>query len=519
MKRLLKQTLTATAAVLTLARPGFAADASQPNVLFIAVDDLKPNIGAFGDELARTPHLDRLADRGTAFVNAHCQQAVCAPSRVSLLLGLRPDTTRIWDLKTHFRPILPDVVTLPERFKQAGYASVGMGKIYDPRSAGGRISMDRESWSEDFIRVGSPADETFSYLDPEVVQHITDLRAAGELRGGYHQQLKTAFPEGRPATERADVADEAYHDGAMTEVAKQRLGGFARSGEPFFLAVGYKKPHLPFNAPAKYWDLYDPHHFQLAAFTQAPQGAPQWATQPGWELRNHYEAPKEGPISEAMQRDLIHGYYACTSYIDAQVGELLAKLDETGLAENTLVVLWGDHGFHLGDHDMWCKHSNFEQATRSPLIIFDPRIEHATNRNASPVEFVDIYPTLLDLAGLEPAPGSELHGTSLKPILTGAADRVKDVAVSQYPRGVGDNAKMGYAFRCDRYRLVRWRDQDTRGAGELTGPVVALELYDYQQDPLETRNLADDPGYADVLADLQAKADAFRERQNYGDRP
>ena len=513
--------ITAAAAAVLLAVPAApAAEADRPNVLFIAVDDLKPTIGAFGDEVARTPNLDRLSQRGTAFTNAHCQQAVCAPSRVSLLLGLRPDTTRVWDLKTEFRPILPDVVTLPQAFKEAGYASVGMGKIYDPRAAGGREDMDAPSWSEDYINVDSPSDDTFSYLDPRVVERLAELQAQGQLKGGYNKRLKTAFPDGKPSTDKAAVPDEAYHDGAMTEIAKQRLADFAETGEPFFLAVGYKKPHLPFNAPAKYWDMYDRNHFPLAKYQQAPEGAPDYAPQPGWELRSNYDVPNDGPISEAKQRELIHGYYACTSYIDAQVGELMQTLRDTKLADNTIVVLWGDHGWHLGDHDIWCKHTNYEQATRSPLIIVDPRITHHASANASPVEFVDIYPTLLDLAGIEPSGshGTQLHGLSLAPILTGQADRVKDLAVSQYPRGNGKNAHMGYAYRSDRYRLVRWRQQDAKGEGEVTGPVVAVELYDYQADPLEKRNLADDPEYAQVRRDMEAKADAFRATRRYAER-
>ncbi len=483
------------------------------NVLFIAVDDLKPLIGAFGDEKAVTPNMDRLAAKGAAFTNAHCQQAVCAPSRVSLLTGLRPDTTKVWDLKTEFRAALPDVVTLPQRFKMSGYQSVGMGKIYDPRSAGGRRSMDAVSWSEPFLKVDAPADDTFGYRDPAVVAHVAEAKQSPDWPRGYGKQLDFAFPDGKPATDKADVPDEAYEDGAMTEVAKQRLAGFAKSGESFFLAVGFKKPHLPFNAPAKYWDLYDRDSFELATVTAAPEGAPDYAPQPGWELRSNYDVVDEGPIPEAKQRELIHGYYAATSYIDAQVGELLDTLEAEGLAENTLIVLWGDHGWHLGDHDIWCKHTNYEQATRSPLIVVDPRLTGGL-RNASPVELVDVFPTLLDLAGIEH--DGPLHGASLAPILRGDAQRVKEVAVSQYPRGGGGNARMGYAYRTDRYRLVRWREQNAKRDGETNGPINAVELYDYEVDPLETRNLADDPDYADVRAELEALADEHRTTMGKG---
>ena len=508
-------TLTATVTLALFASATGPADAApdgdRPNVLFIGVDDLKPAIGAFGDERAITPNLDRLAGMGTAFLNAHCQQAVCAPSRVSLMTGLRPDTTRVWDLRTQFRPNLPGVVTLSQRFKDSGYATVGMGKIYDPRSAGGRSDMDAASWSEPHINVDAPADETYGYRNPEVVAHVQAMKQSKDLPRGYKKQLAVIFPEGKPSTDKAAVPDEAYRDGALTKVAKDRLKGFAESGEPFFLAVGFMKPHLPFNAPAKYWDMYDRKHFEIAEFQQAPEGAPDFAPQPGWELRSQYDAPDEGPISEAKQLELIHGYYACTSYIDAQIGELLDTLEETGLADRTVIVLWGDHGWHLGDHDIWCKHTNYEQATRSPLIVAAPGVGGRGQVNRSPVEFVDIYPTLLDLAGLESTSPYPLAGTSLVPILKDPDGRVKDLAISQYPRGGGPNARMGYAYRSDRYRLVQWRDQNAKGEGETTGPIVATELYDYEADPLETRNLADDPAYADVRGDLEAKAGSLWE--------
>ena len=513
----MKHLLTAAALAASALAPAASAAAPEdrPNVLFIAIDDLKPAIGAFGDDVAVTPNIDALAARGTVFLNAHCQQAVCAPSRVSLLTGLRPDTTMVWDLKTQMRAALPDVVTLPQAFKNAGYAAVGMGKIYDPRSVDGRRNMDTPSWSEPFIGVDAPAEETYGYRDPEVVAHVEQMRESQDMPRGYNKQLEIIFPDGKPATDSADVPDGDYFDGAMTEVAKERLTGYAESGEPFFLAVGYKKPHLPFNAPQTYWDLYERDAMELAEVKTAPEGAPDWAPQPGWELRSSYDAPDEGPIPEDKQRELIHGYHAATSYIDAQVGELIDTLDAEGLAENTIVVLWGDHGWHLGDHDIWCKHTNYEQSTRSPLLFVAPSLDNGGVKNDSPVEFVDIYPTLLELAGIEADDShgvdGELHGTSLVPILDGSADRVKDIAVSQFPRGNGKQAKMGYAYRSDHHRLVRWRQQDAKRANETDGELVAVELYDYQDDPLETRNLADDPAYAETLAAMTAIAETHRE--------
>jgi arylsulfatase A-like enzyme len=497
-----------TLAVSLVAGSASVADPGWPNVLFIAVDDLKPTIGAFGDPVAQTPNIDRLASMGTAFTNAHCQQAICAPSRVSIMTGLRPDATKVWDLKTQFRDHLPDAVTLPQLFKQAGYSAVGMGKIYDSRSAGGDKVMDAISWSEPYTQVNARSQGTLSYLNPETVAYVEKVRRENpDAPKGWHKQIQLIWPDGKPAVDRADVPDGAYIDGAIANEAIRRLNGFAESGESFFLAVGFQKPHLPFNAPEKYWQMYDRDALPMPEFTSAPEGAPEYAPQPGWELRYQYDVPRSGPISLDRQRELIHGYYACTSYIDALVGRMLETLERNGQIENTIIVLWGDHGWHLGDHDIWCKHTNYEQATRSPLIVVAPGVGQAGGVSRAPVELVDVYPTLVDLASLEPA--GELHGVSLRPLMDDPSGSVKDVAVSQYPRDGRPPARMGYAFRDHRYRLVRWRLMDTR-IGETDGPVEATELYDYETDPLETRNLADDPAYAEVLVDMEAKAEAFR---------
>ena len=494
-----------------------AADPDRLNVLFIAVDDLKPAIGAFGDPHAVTPHLDALARRGTVFLNAHCQQAVCAPSRVSLLTGLRPDTTRVRDLQTRFRDHLPDVVTLPQRFKQAGYHSVGIGKIFDHRSVEDRATMDAVSWSEPYLEAPSPADETFGYRNPQTIERIAQRRRQlAPLPDDWVAQVKAVFaPHGMPPTDRADVPDDAYGDGAMTDVAVEQLQQLAQRDQPFFFAVGYHKPHLPFNAPEKYWALHDPADLPLAQQSEGPLGAPDYAPQHGWELRAMYAAPKEGPIPVDQQRQLVHGYYAAISYVDAQIGRLLQQLDDLQLAGSTLVVVWGDHGWHLGDHGMWCKHTNYEQATRSPLLIYTPAFDHAGGRVSAPVEFVDLYPTLLDLAGVEPTsdPALSLAGLTLRPLLNDPEAEVKTVAVSQFPRRTDDATYEGYTFRTRRFRYTQWRDMDLR-VSEALGPVVDEEFYDYQADPDETRNHLHDPALADELQQLRAAAEAY-----FADRP
>lgn len=479
-----------------------AGQDERPNVLFIAVDDLKPMLGCYGEQQIITPHIDALAARGTAFTNAHCQQAVCGPSRTSLLTGLRPDTTRVWDLKTRMRDMLPDVVTLPQYFHQHGYESVGIGKIFDSRSVDGRMHMDTASWSRPYLHANCTASESMGYLDPEWAEHI---KATAEEKGvrGHDALLKLV---GKRPTDMADVPDDAYIDGAVAKVAADQIIQLSKADKPFFLAVGFKKPHLPFNAPKRYWDLYDRVQIKLAEVRDAPEGSPDYHFQPGWELRN-YMVPKEGPLPDDLQRELIHGYYACVSYIDAQVGLLTEALKAAGVADNTVIVLWGDHGWHLGDHGMWCKHTNYEQATRVPLIFYSPTRGLAGNRSGSPVEFVDIFPTLCELTGL-PTP-ENLHGMSLVPVMDDGNVSVKPVAISQYPRGGGQHHLMGYALRDTRYRYIEWRRSgDRRGIG--TGEVVDRELYDYQTDPLETRNLIDDAAYAETVQGFETLAQDLR---------
>ncbi|MEM6391871.1 MAG: sulfatase [Planctomycetota bacterium] len=489
----------------------------------ITVDDLKPAIGAFGDPHAVTPNMDRLAARGTVFVNAHCQKAVCAPSRVSVLTGLRPDTTRVWDLKTKFRPNLPGVVTLPEAFKRAGYHTAAVGKVFDSRSTETRTGGDAASWSEPYHNPRARAGETFGYLNPASLER---LRANLERLGG-RDKLPAAWPDrpntafgglGQPMTDRAEVPDTDYQDGMIAAWAAERLERFAAEPEqPFFLAVGFYKPHLPFNAPERYWAMYDREALPVASLQVPPIGGPRWASHTGGELRRGYGAPEGSPLPMDAQRELVHGYYACVSYIDAQVGRLLDTLEAEGLAENTVVVLWGDHGFHLGDHAIWCKHTNYEQATRSPLLIAAPG-QSATGVSSAPVDLLNLYPTLLDLAAMDRP--HVLHGVSLRPILDDPTARVKPVAVSQYQRWDPDAKRryMGYAFRDERYRYVQWRHTAFQD-GVFDGPVVGEELYDYDTDPLETRNLMDDPAYAGELERLRGHAAAYHTEPRVWVRP
>ena len=448
-----------------------AAETKRPNVLFIAVDDLRPEINASGSNVIKTPNLDRIAAKGTTFDRAYCQQAVCSPSRSSLMTGRRPDATRVWDLETHFRTALPDAVTVAQYFKDHGYHSMSMGKIFH----GG--FDDPKSWS-----VPSQYPKSPQYASEAALKMQNDpanIDKKGRARG--------------PAVEDADVPDDTYADGKIARLAVKTLGELKQSTKPFFLAVGMAKPHLPFVAPKKYWDLYDPKEIYVPAFRKLPAGAPGFVGHNNSELKSYGDIPNDGEISDTLARRLRHGYYAATSYMDAQVGLVLDALEKEGLADNTVVVLWGDHGWQLGEHGLWHKHTNFELAARAPLIISAPGQKAAGRKSLSLAEFIDIYPTLADLCGL-PKP-KDVEGVSLKPVLDDAAASVRPVAISQYPRQDAGKSLMGYSIRDDRWRLTLWRDRKDNA-------IHATELYDEVGDPHETVNVAAKAENAEVIARL-----------------
>jgi choline-sulfatase len=467
----------------------------RPNVLFFAVDDLRPEFGAYGKNYVHSPNLDRLAARGVTFTRAYCQQAVCSPSRSSLLTGTRPDTTKVWDLETHFRKALPDVVTLPQHFKQNGYFVQGMGKLFH----GG--FDDPQSWSVPWTGPKAPHG---AYGSPENLA-IREARLA-EAKS---KPRKTGAGKVRaygPAFESSEVPDNTFHDGKVAEMAVAALRECAKKDQPFWLGVGFIRPHLPFVAPKKYWDLYDPAKIELAANPFPPKDAPPYTVVTGGELRTYYGIPS-GPIPDDLARQLKHGYYAAISYMDAQMGHVLDELDQLGLKDNTIVVLWGDHGWKLGEHGGWCKHSNVENDTNAPLLISVPGLKTAGQKTESLAEFVDIYPTLAELCGL-PLP-DHLAGRSLVPMLRDPKAVVKSAALSQYPRAYEGQQLMGYTMRTDRYRLTRWLQRDDHSQ------VKAVELYDEQNDPQENVNLANDPKHAELVSKLTEKW----ERAWQADRP
>lgn len=406
------------------------ATSRRPNVLFIAVDDLRPSLGCYGDPIAKSPHIDRLATSGLVFNRAYCQQAVCRPSRASLLTGRRPDTTRVFDLKTHFRKALPNVVTLPQWFKQQGYHAQSVGKIY--HSIAGYAIADQAgdppSWS-----VPATIPQLHFYHSPRGMRIAEEWFAprSRSLKKRYRiaKSWKDVVVRGLP-WESPDVPDTEVIDGRIATRAIEILN--MRKDEPFFLAVGFLKPHVPFVAPKKYFDLYPLESIPSVNNPFFPKDAPKFAGLNSSEMRVYYGIPKRGRIADELEsRKLYLAYYACISYVDAQVGRLLAELDRLKLRDNTIVILWGDHGYHLGENGFWCKQTNFELSVRAPLIISVPGQRNAGSKTDALVEFVDIYPSLAELCGL-PLPEG-LEGTSFTPLLEHPQRPWKTAAFSAFP--------------------------------------------------------------------------------------
>ncbi|QDU50262.1 sulfatase [Gimesia panareensis] len=459
------------------------------NVLFIAVDDLRPELGCYGQPV-KSPHIDQLAREGMLFERAYVQVALCMPSRASMLTGRRPDTTKVYQFDTDFRDAIPDVVTLPQYFKQQGYHALALGKIFH--------KDDKTSWSEPLFRSKRGENDYHTEFGKQVMAWIKEdhrkVTYVWDLGDGI---TKTKRPGGLP-WEAPDIPDDAVRDGQLAEAAIDRLRKY--QDKPFFLAVGFHKPHLPFVAPKKYFDLYDPGSIAPASNPFPPQNVPKYATYNWNDLRHYYGIPDVGPVSPQQARELKHAYYACVSFVDAQVGKVLAELKRLGLDQKTIVVLWGDHGWQLGEHGMWDKHSNFETSTRIPLIVKVPGFK--PGRTQALVESVDLFPTLCELTGLPREDG--LEGLSFVPLLKNPDRPWKQAAFSQYRRvipGYGKISKgMGYSMRTDRYRFTEWLVPGT--------DFREYELYDHERDPEENVNLAVEPQYRPLLQQLKQQLHA-----------
>jgi len=455
--------LVIAAALVAAAPPAFSQPpppARRPNVLLIMADDLNNDLGAYGNRLVRTPHIDRLAARGVRFDRAYNQYPLCNPSRASLLTGLRPDTIRIYDLVTEFRKSRPDVVTLPQMFQRNGYVSARVGKIYhygNPGDIGTSGLDDPPSWNHVVNPRGIDKDEEAR------VTNYTPGRGLGSALAFY------ASP----------APDEQHTDG---KVATETIALLEQHKDrPFFIAAGFYRPHCPFIAPRKYFDMYPLDRIPAPAFskeqlTQVPAAA-LWTNPPNWDL------------TEQQQRETIRAYYASISFLDAQVGRLVDALERLRLADHTIVIFLSDHGYNLGEHGQWMKQSLFEPSARAPMIIAGPGVSKG-RASSRTVEFIDLYPTLGDLAGI--AAPTALEGRSLTPLLRNPNAAWNHAALTQVRRGAADNLFMGYSVRTETWRYTEW-DEGKRGA----------ELYNEVDDRAETRNLASDPGHRTVVDDMQ----------------
>lgn len=430
----------------------WAADAeTKPNVLFIAVDDLRPQLGCYGEEQVRSPHIDRLAASGTLFSRAYCQVAVCGASRASLLTGLRPTPTRFLNFRTYAEKDAPGAMTLPEEFKKNGYVCISNGKIFHHRDDTGKRSWSEPAWT--------PALGGADSIDPESKRLIGGTKNRG------------------PVFEAPDVPDNAYPDGQIADKTIRDLRRMKDEGKPFFLACGFLKPHLPFYAPKKYWDLYDRETIGVADNPYPPAQAPE-ALRGSREIDSYHN--RNIPYnSDEWHRSCRHGYYACVSYIDAQIGRVLQSLDELGLRENTIVLLWGDHGWHLGEHGFWGKHNVMHLSTRAPLIVSAPGMR-AGQKSRRLVEFVDIYPTLCELAGITTV-NQGLQGASFQPLLTQPDRPWKTAAFSKYGSAV--------SVITERHNYAEFRNGETM-------------LFDLERDAAENANIAEEEENRAVVARL-----------------
>ncbi len=493
----------------------------KPNILFIAVDDLKTELGSYGSDVVLSPNIDALANDGVQFNRAYCQQAICGPSRASVMTGSRPESINVIDLFQDFRENRPSIVTIPQHFKENGYETTYVGKVFHPG-----YSDDEMSWTRKATY--PPKDPNVpktkgAYASKENQEIYEKNRIDLEARYGEEVIRKNWLAHG-PGIEAIDVPDETYKDGYNTLAAIETFKELKKSDKPWFLGLGYLKPHLDWIAPKKYWDLYDRDQIKIASQINPPKNGASLGLSESMEVRVGASVPKTEPFTPELQRELRHGYYACISYIDAQLGKVVEALKEAGEYENTIIVLWSDHGFNLGEMGYWGKATNYEVATRVPFIIKAPGKAKQAKTDAL-VELVDIFPTLNELAGLENP--SNVEGKSLVPLLKKPDCEWDEVAYSVFPspalrewaarpwtppfrtaffaplikkiearigkqmgekwnRKTFEKFVMGYAMRTDRYRMVVWKDRRKPKEEPLF-----VELYDHKKDPTESVNVAD----------------------------
>jgi iduronate 2-sulfatase len=460
MTRLLSNLFIAISALLLSACSNSSTrpSAKHPNLLLIAIDDLRPELNAYGKSFIKSPNIDRLASSGVTFTRAYCNVPVCGASRASLFSGVRPGYNRFLFHYAQASIEVPEVATLPEHLKKNGSTTLSVGKIFHTPA-----DSEHKAWSDTPYRFDHHRLEDGSWSDKGWQNYITEENIA---------IAKTASNGAAWPWEKAEVDDSTYLDGIYADKAIDYLRSRKDSEQPFLLCLGFLKPHLPFNAPSKYWDLYDRKNIELANNPFFPKNAPNQAAFNWGELRSYYGVPSGGPVSEEMATTLRHGYYACVSATDALVGKVMVELEKLGLADDTIVILMGDHGYNLGEHGLWNKHVNFETALRTPLIISGPGVTQGKANGI--VEYVDLYPTVLELAGI-PKPDHVLQGTSLSPMLRDPNAIVKDFAISKWMQGV--------TLIGERYFYSEWHDKDRNRTARM--------LYDHERDPHENINIAE----------------------------
>ena len=450
--------------LLSDARRGHADD-DRPNVLFLISDDLNNSLGCYGHPLVESPNIDRLAERGIRFDRAYCQFPLCGPSRNSLLTGLYPNSTGILQNSQIFRQTIPQHLSLSHAFRREGYFAARIGKLYHynvPKSVGTNGHDDPGSWELE--------------LNPAGCDRLLEEPDIFSLRPGSFGGTLSWY-----ASPRGDLL---HTDGMLASDAVWVLERCAREARPFFLAVGFYRPHTPYVAPESYFEGYPQPDMPLAAGWEEDQ-----QDLPADALGSHKQ--DHDLLTDDLRRQAIQAYFASISFMDAQVGRVLDALEELGLAENTIVVFTSDHGYHLGEHGLWQKMSLFEQSARVPLIISAPGLDTAGGVAESPVGLIDVYPTLTQLCGVS-APDN-LQGQSLSSMLDDPDAEGRGWALSQVTRGPRNDRRMGYTLRTSGWRYTEW-DEGRHGR----------ELYDHQADPLEQSNLADDPAQADRIAELSA---------------
>jgi len=468
-------------ALLAFAALAISASAAEKlNVLFIASDDMRPQLGCYGDPIVKSPNIDALAKRGTLFQRSYVQQALCSPSRISMLSGRYPATTGIFEIGRPLRATMPDITTLPQHFKNNGYHTRSLGKIY-------HVGIDDDaSWTIPAWHSKMP--RTSAATQAAVAKFVADAKAKGV-------EIPQKGPGNRnsaiPAFEAVECGDDDLLDGDCAVNAIAQLREHAKNPrQPFFLAVGFANPHVPWIAPKKYFDLYDPAKLTLAKNEFLPKGAPAFAATSGTDFYGYKDVPQVtgDKLPEGYKRECLQGYFAAISYVDAQVGRLLAALDETGLAKNTIVVFWSDHGYYMGEHTWWgAKHNNYEGATRNCLIIATPAQKTAGQPSDALAQAVDLAPTLTDICGL-PA-NSGFQGRSLAPVLADPKASVNTAAFSWYPKA----GYLGVTMRTDKWRYVEWTKP---------GAPTERELYNIVHDLQNDLNVADKPEHEKVIASL-----------------